>query len=52
MPAACNRDCFNCPYPDCIVDEMSADERRIHKELERDLFTDPEKKRQAFSYTP
>ena len=19
----CNHDCFNCPYPDCVVDEMT-----------------------------
>lgn len=22
----CNRDCFNCPYPDCICDEESQDD--------------------------
>lgn len=22
----CNRDCFNCPYEDCIVDDISYDE--------------------------
>jgi hypothetical protein len=24
MSAVCNRDCFNCPYEDCVVDGESA----------------------------
>lgn len=24
----CNKDCFVCPYPDCINDEMDAADRR------------------------
>ena len=47
MTAACNRDCFHCPFPDCIVDEMDAAERKAHREIDKDLFTDPEKKRIA-----
>lgn len=25
----CNRDCFNCPFADCIVDEVTAEERLL-----------------------
>ena len=45
--AVCARDCFNCPFPDCIVDEMDADERKAHRDMEKDLMTDPDKKRIA-----
>ena len=38
--AVCNRDCFNCPYPDCIVDDMSRDEYRESAERSRDLESD------------
>lgn len=26
MESLCNRDCFNCPFPDCIIDEISDSE--------------------------
>ena len=37
----CDQDCFNCPFPDCIEDEMTAadyDEAR-ERERERHLRT-------------
>ena len=33
----CNRDCFNCPYPDCINDEMTAED--YQEALQRDRVT-------------
>ena len=35
----CNKDCFNCPYPDCIVDDMSYEEYRESAERDRELKT-------------
>ncbi len=37
MSDVCNRDCFNCPYPDCIVDTMTAEERREGRRIEQVL---------------
>ena len=34
MSAVCRRDCFHCPYPDCIVDDESLLE--IHRAEHRD----------------
>lgn len=28
----CNRDCFNCIYDDCVVEELSDDERKEIRE--------------------
>ena len=33
--AKCNRDCFNCAYDDCIVDNMSSEERTEAKERDK-----------------
>ena len=33
MPT-CNRDCFNCPYEDCIVDEMTLEDFEYAEEVE------------------
>lgn len=33
----CNMDCFNCPYPDCINDEMTAED--YQEALQRDRVT-------------
>lgn len=41
----CDRDCFHCPYPDCIVDEMSAQERRDSSNRERSIVPKPPGKR-------
>lgn len=37
MVNVCNHDCFNCPYPDCIVDGMTAEEYRESSRIEREL---------------
>lgn len=33
----CNRDCFNCPYDDCIEDELELEDYRAEAEMEREL---------------
>lgn len=40
--AVCNKDCFNCPFDDCINDAMDAEDRR--QSLLRDLLTLPKEK--------
>ena len=34
--AVCDRNCFQCPFPDCVVDEMSYDERKAYREANRE----------------
>lgn len=31
----CNKDCFACPYPDCVNDEMDAADRRESRERDK-----------------
>ena len=33
----CNRDCFNCPYPDCLEDELTAADYRELAEIDREI---------------
>ena len=33
----CNRDCFNCPYPDCIVDDITDEERDNLDQIDREI---------------
>lgn len=33
----CNRDCFNCPFPDCIEDEMTAADYDEARERDREI---------------
>lgn len=39
MAERCNRDCFNCPYEDCILEEsdITLAERVALQEMERDF---------------
>ena len=30
----CNKDCFNCPFPDCVLDELDAEDYRKAKEVD------------------
>lgn len=30
----CDKDCFNCKHPDCICDDMDADDYSVLKEIE------------------
>lgn len=47
MKTVCNRDCFNCPYPDCVLDEpMSAEEYAEARERE-ELLKDPKARKLA-----
>lgn len=41
----CNRDCFNCPYDDCIVDEMTEADLLESIELDRSLFSQTKRRR-------
>lgn len=41
----CNRDCFNCPYDDCVVDEMTEADLLESIELDRSLFTQTKRRR-------
>ena len=48
MGTVCNRDCFNCVFDDCILEEgPSAEEYRDLARIEKELFATPEKKKVA-----
>lgn len=33
----CNRDCFNCPFPDCVVDDITDEERDELEQIDREI---------------
>lgn len=43
----CNKDCFNCPYPDCINDELDYEDYRELAQIDKDLTSTPIKKKLA-----
>ena len=43
----CNKDCFNCPYPDCINDCMDHEDYVEAAERDRELRSTPEKRKLA-----
>lgn len=45
--SVCDKDCFNCPYPDCINDEMDHADYIASAELDRELQQTPKKKKVA-----
>lgn len=48
--SVCDRDCLNCVYPDCILDEgPNAAEYREMAQIEKDLFRTDEQKKVAAS---
>jgi hypothetical protein len=47
MAAVCNRDCFNCQYEDCIVDDMTLAEYAESRKRELTMHKTPEQKRIA-----
>jgi hypothetical protein len=47
--SSCNHDCFNCPYPDCIVDDMTAEEYRELSRIERELIRPKSRKELAIA---
>lgn len=44
----CDKDCFNCPHPDCINDKLEIEDYRALDEMEKDLrlpgYKEPERK--------
>lgn len=34
MNPICNRDCFHCPYEDCINDELLPEDYQVEKEID------------------
>lgn len=40
----CNKDCFNCPYPDCIEDELDAKDYDLARKVEREIILPKNKK--------
>ena len=47
MKKICNKDCFNCPYEDCINDEMDHEDYQEAADRDRELFMTPEKRKIA-----
>ena len=47
--SSCNHDCFNCPYPDCIVDDVTAEEYRELSRIERELIRPKSRKKLAIA---
>lgn len=43
----CNKDCFHCPYPDCIDDDMDHEDYVEAAERDRELRFTPEKRKVA-----
>ena len=43
----CNKDCFHCPYPDCINDDMDHEDYVEAAERDRELRSTPEKRKIA-----
>jgi DNA-binding XRE family transcriptional regulator len=42
----CNRDCFNCPFPDCVLETLEAEDYRMQREA-AELLKTPEQKKIA-----
>lgn len=42
----CDHNCFECPFPDCIADDMTAEERKESIARDRDTNITPERKKQ------
>lgn len=47
MMAVCDKDCFNCPYEDCINDQMDHENYRESAAREKELFMTPKKRKIA-----
>ena len=47
MKKICNKDCFNCPYEDCINDEMDHEDYREAAVRDRELAMTPKKRERA-----
>ena len=44
MERVCNRDCFNCPFPDCVLETLEAEDYRMQREAAELLKTSEQKK--------
>lgn len=47
----CNRDCFNCPYEDCIEDELTAADYRELAEIDREIINPKDRRTNPPLYT-
>ena len=45
--SVCNKDCFNCPFPDCVNDDLDHDDYKALAELDKELTSTPKKKKLA-----
>ena len=36
-PSICDRDCFHCPYPDCILDQLDYEDYKALDDLDKSL---------------
>lgn len=52
MGEICNRDCFNCPYDDCIADEYTLSEAREMQERDKEhaYYEKSDKEKKRFEY--
>lgn len=46
----CDHNCFECPFPDCIADDMTAEERKESIARDRDTNITPERKKRRAYY--
>ena len=45
--AICNKDCFNCQYPDCVLDELDAEDYRESSQRDMALKERTDKQRKV-----
>ena len=43
--SVCNRDCFNCPHPDCILETLEAADYQAQRQAEKAAFPRTQKQR-------
>ena len=46
----CDHNCFECPFPDCIAEDMTAEERKESIARDRDTNITPERKKRRAYY--
>ena len=45
--AVCSKDCFNCPFPDCVCDDLDAEDYRNAKEIDKLLHPQTKQQKKA-----
>ena len=45
---SCNRDCFRCPFPDCIEDDISPEEAQASEERDERILRERRDKQRAY----